>query len=99
MDDEETAKIVSHIISVLKSDKSLFDEREIEVLAELAEIEMKTPGAFAAWAKVHNVMGSIGFLGASLKSVLVWFIGLAVAWGTFKGYLSSLLFDLMKGGS
>jgi hypothetical protein len=71
----------------------IFNEREAEALASIAEVEMRYPGAFAAWASLWQRLEAVGWAGRSLKSVLTWAVAVIAAWAALKAGLIQWLAD------
>ena len=65
----------------------IFNEQEAEALARIAEVEMRRPGAFAAWATLWQRIEAIGWAGRSLKAVLTWAVAVIAAWAALKAGL------------
>jgi hypothetical protein len=93
---EETNNLAQKLAELIGKDVKVFDEREAKALAELAEMQIRSPGALEAWIKLYDTTQSMGKLGTTLKNTVAWFIYMGAAFIAFKAGVINAIVSIVK---
>ncbi len=93
----DTDVLAAKLAELIGKDIKIFDEREAKALAELAEMQIRSPGAISTWVKFFETAQSMGKFGASIQNIVKWFIYMATAWIAFKAGVVGAILSVVKG--
>lgn len=93
----QTDALAAKLAELIGKDIKIFDEKEAKALAELAEMQIRSPGAISTWVKFFETAQSMGKFGTSIQNIVKWFIYMATAWIAFKAGVVGAILSVVKG--